>query len=264
MEDSGGDGGGNCYPWSMNISLNSSSWYDNECHWLDNITQGGEESNSLKLASDQSLSVIDRGICLSPLEAVSLLNDELKLPANVESRSLNSLFDSDLGRGKFHDDLVTLKKGLSLENVNMLEDKSGTGKRVYRAILVYRVGMSEVPFTQGPIHSLEFQAYGTHSKRGVLATDVNQVMVREACEKFQRREKILATLGGKKKLRKVKKKTLELIEEDPISASEGIDLSMASTMDSQIANVNKRVAVMRGERKVEKIWDFLTPVGHHK
>ncbi|GAB4827210.1 hypothetical protein Ancab_034099, partial [Ancistrocladus abbreviatus] len=86
----------------------------------------------------------------------------------------------------------------------MLEDKFGTGERVYQAatclqgrshtdssiairpfILAHlanmddettisSLGLSEVPFTQGPIHSLEFQAYGTHSKRGVLATDVNQ------------------------------------------------------------------------------------------
>ncbi|GAB4825063.1 hypothetical protein Ancab_007936 [Ancistrocladus abbreviatus] len=67
-----------------------------------------------------------------------------------------------------------------------------------------------------------------------------------------------ATPGGKKKPRKAKKKTLELIEEDPISASEGIDISMASTADSQIAKVNKRIAVMREKRNAKKIWDFLT------
>ncbi|GAB4827225.1 hypothetical protein Ancab_034112 [Ancistrocladus abbreviatus] len=198
MEDSGGDGG-------------------------DGITQGGEESNSLKLASDQSSSAIDRGICSSPLEAISQLNDELNLPANGESGSLNRLFDPNLGRSEFHDDLGRSHTDSSIAiGPFILAHLANMGDET----TIYSLGPSEVPFTQGPIHSLEFQAYGTHR--------------------------------GKKKLRKVKKKTLELIEEDPISASEGIDLSMALATDSQIANVNKRVVVMREERKVEKIWDFLT------
>ncbi|GAB4837354.1 hypothetical protein Ancab_002236 [Ancistrocladus abbreviatus] len=76
-----------------------------------------------------------------------------------------------------------------------------------------------------------------------------------------RREKSLNTLlkgltatpGGKKTSRKAKKKTLELTEEGSIGVLEGIDFSVASTTDSQIANVNKRVAKMREERNAKKI-----------
>ncbi|GAB4827234.1 hypothetical protein Ancab_034121, partial [Ancistrocladus abbreviatus] len=192
--------------------------YDNECHWLDNITQGGEESNSLKLASDQSLSVIDRGICLSPLEAVSLLNDELKLLANVESGSLNKLFDSDLGRGEFHDDWSHTDSSIAIRP----------------CIPAYLANMGDGT-TISSLGTSEGSGDGSRSLRKVPKERENS--------------------------RKVKKKTLELIKEDLISTSEGIDLSMALTMDSQIANVNKRVAVMREERKVEKIWDFLTQLG---
>ncbi|GAB4837353.1 hypothetical protein Ancab_002235, partial [Ancistrocladus abbreviatus] len=61
----------------------------NECHWIYGKTQGCEESNSSKKASNQFSLAIDQGKCSSPLDAVSLYNDGIELPVDGKSRSLN-------------------------------------------------------------------------------------------------------------------------------------------------------------------------------
>ncbi|GAB4858365.1 hypothetical protein Ancab_009837 [Ancistrocladus abbreviatus] len=144
------------------------------------------------------------------------------------------------------------------------------------------LGPSEDLINQGPVHSLEQQANRTHSNGWMIVAYVNQCSGDETrsmqkapkdlentgyveTNRLVRRKKSLntllksltAALRGKKTSRKVKKKTIALTKEDPVSVLEGIDFSVASTTDSQIANVSKRVAEMREERNTEKIRDFL-------
>ncbi|GAB4841221.1 hypothetical protein Ancab_021961, partial [Ancistrocladus abbreviatus] len=227
-------------------------------------------------------------MCSSPLEVVSLYNDGFELPTNGKLGSLNRVSVPELGSCDIHDDSITPKKGLSLENGNTLEDRTGTAHLVNigNRTAITSLGLSEDLINQGPVHSLELQANRTHSNRGMMVTNVNQCSgdesrsLQKAPKELEntgyvetnrpvRRKKTLNTLlksltaasGGKKKSRKVKKMTIGLSEVDPVSVLEGIDFVVVSTIDSQIANMNKRVAEMKEERNVEKIWDFLIQLG---
>ncbi|GAB4849457.1 hypothetical protein Ancab_004251 [Ancistrocladus abbreviatus] len=66
---------------------------------------------------------------------------------------------------------------------------------------------------------------------------------------------------GKNSIRGLKKKEVRREGSGRDSESEGVEISMASTTNSQIANMNKRNEAAGEDNKVAKIWDFPLQLG---
>ncbi|GAB4845912.1 hypothetical protein Ancab_024917 [Ancistrocladus abbreviatus] len=118
MEDNGGDGLGNNYPWSDKISSYSLSWSDNACRALYGKVQGNEAFLSEE-SYEHFSSVLDQGKCISLSEAELLNNDGSKQPANEISRSWNRISVRELGSCDLRDcnDGLILKKEALLQQM---------------------------------------------------------------------------------------------------------------------------------------------------
>ncbi|GAB4858889.1 hypothetical protein Ancab_010365 [Ancistrocladus abbreviatus] len=154
-------------------------------------------------------------MCPTPLEAVSSYNDAIELPTNGKSGSLN--------RGRSHTDSSIANGLINPAHLDNIGDRT----------TITSLGPSKDLINQGLVHSLELQANGTHSNGGMMVANVNQCSSDESrslqkapkdlentgyveTNLLVRRKKRLNTLlksfmaapGGKKTLRKVKKKTV--------------------------------------------------------
>ncbi|GAB4857698.1 hypothetical protein Ancab_015604, partial [Ancistrocladus abbreviatus] len=266
MEDNGGDGLGNNYPWSDKISSNSLSRSNNDCHTLYGKVQGCEVCFSSETSYEHFSPVLNQGKCLNPSEAEPSNNDGSEQPANEISGSWNRISDRELGScdmRDFNDGLHTKKRGLSSVAVYMLaaldrENRSGIGVCEYGVEISKRTTAAEVNQCSSEGSRSSQKAQNVVGKNG--SVEINHPMrKKKSLNTFMKG--LMAAPMGKKVSRRAKSKIMGQTEEGSMSVSKGIDFSVASTTDSQIANVSKRVVEMREEKQDEKIWDSLTQLG---